>query len=341
MHPSIFSFAGRRILITGASGFIGSQLCRRLCDQQAEVHAVSRVQRASDSHGGPRWWQGDATDASFVRELFRRVQPEFVFHLAGETRGKRDLELVLPTFQQNLTTSVNVLLAATENTCRRVVLAGSLEEPETGRTASSPYAAAHVGIHAYARMFHEIFAAPAVVARMFMVYGPGQEAVQKLIPYVTLALLRGESPKVSSGKRLVDWVYIDDVVEGLLALAQAPEIEGRALDLASGRFVSVREVVEALVRLTGSSVGSIFGAEADRKMETSRKADIEETFARTGWRPRTSLEEGLRRTIAWYEGKLKRKVLESASVLFLAHLSAELLENLGTITGALEPLAWA
>ncbi len=341
MYPNIFPFAGRRILITGASGFIGSHLCRRLCEQEAEVHAVSRSRRASNGRDEPRWWQGDAADAKFVRELFRTVQPEFVFHLAGETRGKRDLELVLPTFQQNLTTTVNMLLTAAESGCRRVVLAGSLEEPETGKTASSPYAAAHVGIHAYARMFHEIFAAPAVVARMFMVYGPGQEAMQKLIPYVTLALLRGESPKLSSGKRLVDWIYIDDVVEGLLALAQAPEIEGRALDLASGRFVSVREVVEALVRLTGSSVGSIFGAEADRKMETSRKADIEDTFARTGWKPRTPLEEGLRRTITWYEAKLKRRVLESAPVLFLAHLSAECLESLEEITAALGALVWA
>ncbi len=341
MYPNIFPFAGRRILITGASGFIGSQLCRRLCDQQAEVHAISRSRRAGNGHDEPRWWQGDATDARFVRQLFARVQPEFVFHLAGETRGKRDLELVLPTFQQNLTTTVNMLLAAAENGCRRVVLAGSLEEPEAGKTASSPYAAAHVGIHAYARMFHEIFATPAVVARMFMVYGPGQEAVQKLIPYVTLALLRGEAPKLSSGKRLVDWVYIDDVVEGLLALAQAPEIEGRALDLASGRFVSVREIVEALIRLTGTSVEAIFGGEADRKMETSRTPDIEETFARTGWRPRTSLEEGLRRTIAWYEERLKPRILESAPVLFLAHLSAECLENLEEITAALGAFVWA
>jgi len=224
MHPDTMEvFAGKRVLVTGASGFLRSRLCGRLRDTGAEVHGISRVQRTNEGCG-PRWWQGDASDAAFVRELVRGLKPEFVFHLAGETRAKRDLELVLPTFQQNLTTSVNILLAATESGCRRVVLAGSLDEPERGDAPSSPYAAAHVAIRAYARMFHEILGGPAVVARIFMVYGPRQEAIQKLIPYTTLALLRGEAPKVSSGQRLVDWVYVDDVVEGLLALAQAPWI---------------------------------------------------------------------------------------------------------------------
>jgi len=341
MHPNTpETLAGARVLVTGASGFIGSQLCRRLREAEAEVHGISRVARSSEE-GGPTWWKGDASDEVFVRKLLRALRPEFVFHLAGETRAKRDLELVLPTFQQNLTTSVNILLAATESGCRRVVLAGSLDEPVNGEVPSSPYAAAHVAIRAYARMFHEILGARAVVARIFMTYGPQQEALQKLIPYVTLALLRGEAPKVSSGERLVDWVYIDDVADGLLALGLAPWIEGRTLDVASGKPASVREVVEQLARLTGSTEEPIFGAVPERKMEQSRRANVEETFAATGWRSKTSLEEGLQKTIEWYRTKVKPKVMHSWPVLALMYLWSQFLGALEEFPMALEILTGA
>lgn len=338
MHPDTpEAFSGAKVLVTGASGFIGSQLCRRLRKEEAEVHGISRMAR-SRGEDGPIWWQGDVSDEVFVRRIIRELKPEYVFHLAGETRAKRDLELVLPTFQQNLMTSVNILLAATESGSRRTVLAGSLDEPADGEAPSSPYAAAHVAIRAYSRMFHEVLGGRSAVARIFMVYGPRQEALQKLIPYVTLALLQGEAPRVSSGQRLVDWVYIDDVVDGLLALGLAPWVEGRTLDVASGRLATVREVVEQLACLTECTQEPIFGAVPERKMEQSRRPNVEETFAATGWRPKTSLEEGLRKTVAWYRTKVKPKVLHALPVLGLAHLCTQLLGELEEFAIALETL---
>ena len=240
-----------------------------------------------------------------VRRLISTIKPEIIFHLAaGDTRAKRDVNLVVPIFKNNLSTTVNMLTAATETWCSRIVLPGSLDEPEVGVAPSSPYAAAHVAIQAYAQLFHRIFQLPVVVARIFMVYGPGQKALQKLIPYVILALLQGQIPKLSSGQRLVDWIYIDDLVEGLIALAQAPCVEGSAADLGSGSPVTVRAVVQELVRLTGSTVEPAFDAVQDRAMECVRTAKVNETYSQTGWKARTSLEKGLSQTIDWYRAKL-------------------------------------
>ncbi len=307
------TLAGRRILVTGASGFIGSHLCRSLSDTGAEVHGVSRVPRTGVEKG-LRWWQGDLADPAIVRTLISTIKPEIIFNLAaGDTRANRDVNLVLPIFKDNLSTAVNVLTAATETGCGRILLAGSLDEPEPGAAPSSPYAAAKVAIQAYAQLFHRIFQMPVVVARMFMAYGPGQEAVQKLIPYVTLSLLQGQGPKLSSGQRLVDWIYIDDLVEGLTALAQAPDVEGCTVDLGSGFLVTVRAVVQELVRLTGSTAEPVFGAIQERPMEQLRTAKVNETYSQTGWKVRTSLEKGLSQTIDWYRARLTSEISRATS----------------------------
>lgn len=307
------SLVGKRILITGAGGFIGSHLCRSLCGTGAEIHGVSRILRTGVENK-PRWWQCDLSDPATVRNLVSLIKPNLIFHLAaGDTRAKRDLNLVLPIFQNNLAPTVNILTAGTETGCGRIVLAGSLDEPEPGDVPSSPYAASHAAIKAYAHMFYQVFETPMVIARMFMTYGPGQEALQKLIPYVTLSLLRGQSPKITSGQRLVDWIYIDDLVEGLIALAKARGVEGSTVDLGSGILTSVRDVVQELVRLTGAGVEPAIGALPDRPLEPERSARVDETYSRIGWKTQTPLEKGLRQTIDSYKEKLKNGMSTAAS----------------------------
>jgi nucleoside-diphosphate-sugar epimerase len=98
----------------------------------------------------------------------------------------------------------------------------------------------------------------------------------------------------------VDWIYIDDVVDALLAAAVAEGVEGRTLDVACGEHVTVREVAERIGRLVGSRVSPRFGALPERPLEQVRVPDVASTDACLAWRARTSLEEGLRRTVDWY-----------------------------------------
>jgi UDP-glucose 4-epimerase len=299
----IDSIAGETVLVTGATGFIGSHLCSRLVQMGCEVHGLSR--KARKRQVGVRCWAGDIADFETLRNIVSTVKPEYIFHLAAEVTGERSLEMMLPTLRSNLTGTVNLLTAAAESMCRRIVLAGSLEEPgDAQMIPCSPYAAAKGASSVYARMFHSLYQLPVATARLFMVYGPGQEDSNKLIPYVTLCLLRGESPQLGSGGRPVDWIYVSDVVEGLLATAMTPKIDGATVDLGSGTLVTVRAVVETLAALVDSPAKPMFGARPDRPLERIRHAQLTATQAAISWRPEVDLREGLRKTVEWYREQL-------------------------------------
>jgi UDP-glucose 4-epimerase len=297
---------GERMLVTGGSGFLGSHLCRRLVNEGLEVHAVSRSQRSSEP-GGIRWCQGEMAEISAVRDLFQQVKPGVVFHLSGLATASPDRELVLPTLHSLLVSTANILLVAAETRCRRVVLAASLTEPVPDGseiTPGSPYAAAKWASGAYARMFHDLYGLPVVMVRPFMTYGPGQDE-RKLIPYVILSLLKGEAPKLSSGQQQFDWIYVDDVIDGFLAAAGAPNVEGHTIDLGSGGLASIRAVVGQLVDLIGARVEPLFHSLPDRPYESARVANINNSYAKLGWKPTTSLNSGLKFAINWYRGTEK------------------------------------
>lgn len=298
---------GQKIIVTGANGFIGAHLCRRLSGEGAEVHAIYRARRPANLEVY-RWWQADLANLDQVQQVVAGAKPDVIFHLASHVKGAPELEHVLPTFHSNLESTVNLLTVATQSNCRRVILTGSLAEPdfENGeKFPVAPYAAAKWASSGYARMFHALYKTPVVIARVFMVYGPAQIDLTKLIPYAALSMLSGKRPKISSGGRLVDWIYVSDVVDGFVALAETPGIDGTTLDLGSGSLVSIRDLLLELGGMIGGEASADFGALADRPMEPTRIANVAESLARIGWRPQVPLQEGLRRTVEWYRGDLE------------------------------------
>jgi UDP-glucose 4-epimerase len=297
MNPN--PLKNRKVLVTGASGFIGYHLCRHLIAHQAEVHGTSRSM-SNTQVDGVQWWQCDVADYPALEQIFLLVQPDFVFHLASEVTGSRDQQVVLPTMRSNLMSTVHLLSLATKHQCQRLVLAGSLEETLDGTPPPSPYAAAKAASTLYARMFFNLYHTPVVIARLFMVYGPAQRDTTKLIPYVIRTLLSSEVPKLSSGIRPVDWIYVDDVVDGLLKCAVMPGVEGKTIDLGSGELVTIREMVEMLRASVAPGAWLGFGELPDRPFERVSAANVAESWVLLSWQPQIPLAEGLRRTANYY-----------------------------------------
>jgi nucleoside-diphosphate-sugar epimerase len=255
-----------------------------------------------------RWHAGDVAEPAAARELVGRTRPDLVYHLAGSVAPSRERAHLLPSLRDNVVATINVLTAATEVGCERIVVIPSLEEPVgVGDEAvpSSPYAASKWAAGGYARMFHLLYDAPVVSARLMMMYGSHQ-APTKVIPYVILSMLRGEAPELGSGRRGIDWIYASDVAEGLLAAGVTPGVEGGTYDIGTGRLTPLRSVVEILDRLIAPELPARFGALADRRAEPVRAADAEATRAALGWSATTSLEDGLARTVEWYREAHRR-----------------------------------
>ena len=241
---SQLDFTNKSVLVTGASGFIGAHLCRKLKSLGANVSAVSRNPTDDEQFN---WVQADLSNAKQVSELFEQVKPQVVFHLASLVKGARDESLVLPMCEANLLSTIHILSEATKLDGCRVILTGSLEEPEGDATTaipSSPYAAAKGAASSYARMYRELYDLSVVTARLFMVYGPDQKDEKKLVPYVITSLLNNESPSLMSGTRKVDWIYVGDVVDGYIALASQEKVADYDVDLGTGEFHTVQHVVE-------------------------------------------------------------------------------------------------
>jgi len=295
--------SNKKILVTGANGFIGANLCHRLQQTGAEVHALSRVEHKQDTVKSIKWWVMDLTDIEGVQALLATVKPNIILHLASHVTGDQGKKQVLPTFHNNLMSQVYLLVAASEIGCERIITVGSDKEPKMGEAqwhAFSPYVVAKWGASVYGQMFHLLYQLPIVHLRLHMTYGPGQKDIKKLIPHVTLSLLRGEMPKLSNGLLEADWIYVGDVVDGLIAAAQMPDVEGSILDLGTGELTNVRTIVELLAGKIDPHITPVFGTLPDRILEPVRVADVDEAFAKLGWRAKISLDDGLNKTVAWY-----------------------------------------
>jgi nucleoside-diphosphate-sugar epimerase len=148
-------------------------------------------------------------------------------------------------------------------------------------------------------MCHALYGTPVVTARLALAYGPGQ-AARKVIPSTILSLLRGHAPRLSTGTRPWDFVYVDDAIEALVRLVEGHAADGSTVDIGTCRTEPLRAVVERLVEMIDPGAVPAFGAVPDRPLTEGRAADAAATEACLGWRATTTLERGLQRTIDWY-----------------------------------------
>ncbi|NDK55673.1 NAD-dependent epimerase/dehydratase family protein [Pontibacter fetidus] len=307
---SKMSLSGVRVLVTGATGFIGKHLCRQLLSQGAIVHAVSRSEHTPEE--AITWWQSKLETKTEVEQLLDATRPDVIYHLAGAVSASQEIEWVQPTFTSLLQSTLFLLEAVTVKKNCRLLLTGSLNEPvgDADAIPSSPYSAAKWMSSGYARMFHHLYQTPVVILRLFMGYGPGQPA-NKVIPATIATYLQGKSPQLTTGSFTTDWIYIDDLVSGLLAAATAPDIEGKTIDLASGETASVKDIALLLKAILHSPLTPQFGSLPDRKEVYVRVADVAPARELLQWQAQVRLKEGLIKTANWYQQLASKNLAHS------------------------------
>lgn len=299
---------GRRVLISGAAGFIGANLVRRLQRGGAVVTAVVRP----ESH----LWrlEGLADDVIVVRADIAGLSanqlpgPIDVFvHLAAAgvdpARGT-ERELLATNVQGTL----RALETARELGASRFVCCGSCFEYGEGRgwseealpTPRAVYGATKAAAWLLAHALGRRFGLDVVSLRPFTVYGP-LEAPHRLIPFSILRALDGEPLELTGGLQTRDFVYVDDVVEAFVCALVSPAAAGGTFNVCTGVEHSVQEVVSMVVDLTGCASRPVFGAKPYRDAEIwTLSGDPRRAREVLGWTARTTLREGLERTIAWF-----------------------------------------
>jgi UDP-glucose 4-epimerase len=297
-------FAKRKVLVTGATGFVGRHLCDALTSLSAQVYGLDVAKGVEPNLH--RLLITDLKDAAVALQVVSEIRPDLIYHLAGLVTAGQDANLVIPMLQNNLVGTVNLLSVALSVSCQRVVVAGSSEEigsTYTDGVPTSPYGAAKAASTMYAKMFHRLYDLPVVVVRPFMTFGPRQNPT-KLVPYVIASLLRNEPPRLNSGKRVVDVLYIMDLVRGFLKVGITPSIEGKVIDLGTGKGILLENLVDVIVKLTGSAAYPMVEEEAERVEEYPQIADLKQTQQMIDWKPLWSLEQGLIETIDWHRARV-------------------------------------
>jgi nucleoside-diphosphate-sugar epimerase len=305
---------GKRVLVTGAEGFIGSHVVKRLLQEGAVVHALvkpgSSLWRIRECINQLTVLEADITDAASLQSNIPHLKPQMVFHLAALVDVSRSWELIAPLVQTNLVGTINLISAVRETPLEAFLHASSSEEygdapspiPESQRESPiSPYsfskaAAAHV-----CQMAARTFDLPVIVARLFPVYGPFQEG-SMFIPSAIRDLLTNREFRMSPGEQEREFTYVDDVIEAYLRLAHCPDARGEVINVGSGIPHKMKEVIDLIRACLEEEVSIQMGALPYRTGEGMRcYCDNRKLKRLTGWEPRVSLPEGLRRTVDWYK----------------------------------------
>jgi nucleoside-diphosphate-sugar epimerase len=252
----------------------------------------------------------DLRDSTAVESALAQAAPRLVFHLAA-------LGVTDPGVDPNLALAVNVggalhvlevmrKRALGHSDVERIVLVGTCHEYGARETIEgldpfNTYAASKVAAWAYGRMYWRAYDLPVITVRPYQVYGPGQP-MHTLIPAAIQKALTGQDFFMTPGEQERDFIYVDDVVEGMVAAAVAPGIDGHSVDLGTGRVYPVYRVVDRVWAMAGAQGHVLRGELPYRPAEVKHLvADAERTAQLTGWRAQVGLEEGLRETVLWYK----------------------------------------
>jgi len=310
----------KKCLVTGGAGFIGSNLVERLVDRSDQVKVLDNLstgflENLELFREYIDFKQGDVRDLSTLQEMMSGV--EVVFHQAALVSVPRSIEDPIEAAMVNDLGTLNVLEAARLSGVRRVVFASSCavygdfpqlpKKEEMDTKPLSPYAASKLHGETYARLYRDLYGLETVCLRYFNVYGPRQDPSSPYSGVISIFMdkaTRGETATIhGDGEQFRDFVYVADVVQANLLAAQRENISGVAINVGTGKTVTVNRLWKSIAELAG--------VQSEPEKANSRAGDIRQSVAEISrarelldFEPRYSLEEGLRLTWEWYRKRI-------------------------------------
>ena len=309
----------RRVLVTGAGGFIGSQLVERLLERDARVRAFVRYNSRADAgllrlvppglRDSLEVTGGDLREWQAVRQAVRDC--EIVFHLGALISIPYSYHHPFEVAETNFMGTLNVLMACRYLGVQRLVHTSTSEVYGTARQVpideshplqgQSPYSASKIGADKLAESFFCSYDLPVVTVRPFNTFGPRQTA-RAVIPAIISQALANSTIQLGNLTTKRDFTYVSDTVRGFLLAAEADEVAGQVFNLGTGAEISIGELAQKIVQMVGKPVELTVDPERLRP-EPSEVMRLLSDHARAsrclGWEPEVSLEEGLAHTISW------------------------------------------
>ncbi len=311
-------YTGKRILVTGGVGCIGSNLVRALLKAEPEKIIVIDDLSASYEWNLPRdpkvfFVRGSILNDEKMKRVFS-FKPHYVFHLAAHFANQNSVDhpetdlLVnglgtLKTLQYSQLVGVEKFIFASSG-CS---VYGSqaplpLREDFVSLHLDTPYQIHKLLGELYCNYFHDYYGLPVAIARYFNVYGPGEVPgkYRNVIPnFIWWAMHRQPLPITGTGKETRDFTFVKDIVEGTLRMGVIPEAVGEAINLASETETKIIDLANMINEITGNDAGIVFKPRRDWDKAIRRRASIEKARKILGYEPKTDIKTGLRRTYQW------------------------------------------
>jgi UDP-glucose 4-epimerase len=303
---------GKKVLITGGAGFIGSHIAEGLYGDNDVIVlddlSTGRRGNLSTFGDGINFREGSILDADTLRDLMKDV--DFVFHEAALPSVERSVKDPRTTNQMNLSGTLNVLEAARKNNVEKVVYASSSSVYGASPTLPkvedmkpeplSPYGVSKLAGEHYCRIYHEVFELRTTSLRYFNVYGPRQDPdsdYAAVVPrFVTWATSGEKLVIFSDGDQMRDFTYVSDTVEANLLAADKKSCDGEVLNIACGSTTTINDLAQMVFELTGENTGIEYAPPRPGEIRDSW-ADISKAEKMLGFEPKFSMKEGLKLTV--------------------------------------------
>lgn len=304
-------FKGKRIIVTGANGFIGYHLTKRLIDEGATVNGFihekdNRIKHLKDHCSIHRI---SLLDINNLKSLVNEIKPKIIFHLAADVNVDRSPSRMSKMMNVNFQGTVNLLDALDGVGYDCFVNTGTCEEygdnpvpfkEEQCPSPVSPYSVSKASSTMYCSMLAKTRDCPIVTLRPFLTYGPFQLS-RMLIPVTIMKALKGEEFKMTKGEQTREFNFVDDIVDGYLKAAITPGARGEVINIGNGKEYTIKEVVTLILDFLGNPITPLIGVLPYREGETwNFYCDNSKARRILNWAPKVDIREGLKKTIDWF-----------------------------------------